>query len=296
MNLTRKRKMSDAKLSLSPMIDVTFLLLIYFIVSIQMEPSLDDRLALPDARYAMKQEESSLQIYVLKAHLNQDGSINPDSTGLIAFADRAGTPDSCMYCGLSFKTKVNGIDIPDTTAWRTESYVINAKGRIVPGGVPEIVDTNTNEVIVGNEINRKEDVVIKDKVLEGRNKFCRRCGNNMLFVTLDMVPKALEQARDKLFEKIVAVENAKKLQEQKPPLTEEEIDKMKEDMPLMIKADAKTFYGRIIQVVERAREAKVTKFALVTSSESAWAQEHADLQAAYTKKLIEEGKIKEKGN
>jgi biopolymer transport protein ExbD len=288
--------MSDAKLSLSPMIDVTFLLLIYFIVSIQMEPSLDDRLALPDARYSVKQEESTLQIYVLKAHLNQDGSINPDSTGLIAFADRAGAPDSCMYCGQSFKMKVGNADVPDTTTWRTESYVINAKGRIVPGGVPEIVDTNTQELIVGSE--EKEDVVIKDKVLEGRNKYCNRCGNNMLFVTLDMVPKALDQARDKLLEKIIAVKNAERMQKQPPlpPLSKEEIDRMKEDMPLMIKADSKTFYGRIIQVVERAREAGVTKFALVTSSESAWAQEHADLQAAYTKKLIDEGKIKAKGN
>ncbi len=294
MNLKRKRKLGDAKLSLSPMIDVTFLLLIYFIVSIQMEPSLDDRLALPDSRYSIKQDESALQIYVLRAHLNTDGSINPDSTGLIAFADRAGTPDSCLYCGQSFKKKVGEVLVPDTTTWVTESYVINAKGRIVYGGLPEIVDTNTGEVIVGGE--EKEDVIVKDKVLEGRNKFCRRCGNNMLFVTLDMVPKALDIARNALLEKAIAVENSNRMQKQKPPLTEIEIDNLKADMPLMIKADAKTFYGRIIQVVERAREAGVTKFALVTSSESTWSQEHADIQAAYTKKLIEEGKIKVKGN
>ena len=61
MALERKRKQEGIKLNLSPMIDVVFLILIYFIVSLEMEPSLDDRLALADARYSVKQEESALQ-------------------------------------------------------------------------------------------------------------------------------------------------------------------------------------------------------------------------------------------
>jgi biopolymer transport protein ExbD len=288
MSLERKRKQEGVKLNLSPMIDVVFLILIYFIVSLEMEPSLDDRLGLADARYSVKQEESALQIYVLKARLNPDGTINPDSTGLVAFADRAGTPDSCLFCGLSFKKEVEDKLVPDSTTWFTQPYVVETKQRLIEGGVPEIVDSNTGEIIVSQE--GKPDVAVSGQVLEGKNKFCRQCGNNMLFVTLDMIPEALKKKREEIFEKVILTEDIKRANKRKPPLTEVEKERIKDEMPLMIKADNRTFYGRIIQVVEKAREVGITKFALVTSSESSWAQEHANLQGAYTKKLGSQGK------
>jgi biopolymer transport protein ExbD len=288
MALQRKRTQEGIKLNLSPMIDVVFLILIYFIVSLEMEPSLDDRLALADARYSVKQEESALQIYVLKASLRSDGTINPDSTGLIAFADRAGTPDSCLYCGLSFKKQVEGKMVPDSTTWFTRPYVVNTRGRTIEGGLPEIVDSSTSELILGKET--KPDITVDEKILEGKNKFCQRCGNNMLFVSLDMIPTALTKKREEIFSKLIVRENIKREQKGKPPLSEEEKDNLKNNMPLMIKADSKTFYGRIIQVVEKAREVDITKFALVTSAESSWSQEHANLQGVFTRKLKSEGK------
>ena len=112
----------------------------------------------------------------------------------------------------------------------------------------------------------------------------------MLFVSLDMIPMALKKKREEIFAKLIVRENITREQKGRPPLSEEEKDNLKNNMPLMIKADSKTIYGRIIQVVEKAREVDITKFALVTSAESSWSQEHANLQGVFTRKLKSEGK------
>ncbi len=83
-----KAKNKKIDLNLSPMIDVVFLILIYFIVIIQMEPTLDDILQLPPAYKSVHQEEDKLQIYVLPAKILPGGDIDPDSMGLIAFTPR----------------------------------------------------------------------------------------------------------------------------------------------------------------------------------------------------------------
>ena len=151
MALTDQRKNIELKLNLSPMIDVVFLILIYFIVSLEMEPSLDDRLQLPDARYSAKQDSTELQIYVLRPSLNPDGTINPDSTGLIAFADRAGNPDSCIYCKTPFQKEVEGVMVPDPSKIITKPYVDSTKARLVAGGVPETVDSVSGVVLVDSK-------------------------------------------------------------------------------------------------------------------------------------------------
>ena len=101
----RDKDEKELTLNLSPMIDVTFLILIYFIVSMQMEPSLDNIIKLPPVLRASKQEDALLQIYILPAKVRKDGSVLPDSTGLIAFSDKAKTPGTCPSCGAALKDR-----------------------------------------------------------------------------------------------------------------------------------------------------------------------------------------------
>ena len=183
MALTEKQRSDkDVRLNLSPMIDVVFLILIYFIVSIQLEESLDDILKLPEAHHSQEQPESRFQVYVLKARVNDDGTVNPDSAGLVALFDR-GNPDS-------------------------------------------------------------------------------------IFIRLDDLPDMLEERREEVLKQIVAMQNIKRQQKGYAPLTQQERDREKDKLTLMIKADDLTFYGRIIQVVNKAKEIKVTRFAMVTTTES----------------------------
>lgn len=183
MALTEKTR-ADGKvtLDLSPMIDVVFLILIYFIVSIQMEPSLDDILKLPSAARSKKQEESRFQIYVLPSKILENGAIDPDSIGLIAL-ENSGNRDS-------------------------------------------------------------------------------------IFVALDDLPELLEARRQTVVDVMVQVANTKRAKAAQYPMNEEEIERLEKEIPLMIKGDANTFYARIFQVVLKAKEIKVSNFALVTSSES----------------------------
>jgi biopolymer transport protein ExbD len=179
--LTVKERKSP-KLDLGPMIDVIFNILVYFIISINMEPSLDEILRLPDALNSQDQPEARFQVYVLKARIEPGGDVSPDSAGLIALMS-AGDPDS-------------------------------------------------------------------------------------IFVKLDQLPDRLKIRREEVLAQLVQRENNKNIQQHKPPVTPERRKEIEEEMTLMIKADDLTFYGRIIQVVEKAKEIKVTKFALVTTVES----------------------------
>jgi biopolymer transport protein ExbD len=53
-------------------------------------------------------------------------------------------------------------------------------------------------------------------------------------------------------------------------LTQDEIDAMEKEIPLMIKADDKAFYGRILQVVNMAKDtaADIRKFAFISLPEA----------------------------
>jgi biopolymer transport protein ExbD len=279
MALTDQRKEIELKLNLSPMIDVVFLILIYFIVSLEMEPSLDDRLQLPDARYSAKQDSTELQIYVLRPSLNPDGTINPDSTGLIAFADRAGNPDSCVYCKTPFQMEVEGVMVPDPSKIITKPYVHSTKGRVVHGGVPETVDSVSGVVLVDSS-NVVENIRIRPLVLEGTNKYCAVCGKNVLFVDLDSIPKVLEKKQEEILDLWVTKENIERRKKGHELISEDEKESMKKSMPLMIKADDRTFYFRILQVVNMAKRVGIRKFAMVTSTESSWLKFISELQTS----------------
>ncbi|MFH1761303.1 MAG: biopolymer transporter ExbD [bacterium] len=277
MALTDKRRKVEIKLNLSPMIDVVFLILIYFIVSIEMEPSLDDRLHLADARYSAKQDSTELQIYILKASFLPNGSINPDSTGLIAFADRAGNPDTCIYCKTPFQTEVEGIMVPDPSKFITKPYIVNTKARIIRGGVPETVDSVTMDILV-DSANIVEDIKLRPQQIEGTNKFCAKCGKNVLFVDLDSIPIVLKKKQEEILDLWVAKENLIRQAGGKAEIGEQEKEDMKASIALMIKADDRTFYIRILQVVNMAKRVGIQKFALVTSSESSWLEYITNLQ------------------
>lgn len=183
MPLTEKTRAEEkVRLDLSPMIDVVFLILIYFIVSIQMEPSLDDILKLPDAARSNKQEESRFQVYVLPSKIVEGGAIDPDSIGLIALENK-GNRDS-------------------------------------------------------------------------------------IFVDLDDLPELLKKRRKEVVDVMVNTENIKRAKNGYAPMNKDDIDRLEKEVPLMIKADANTFYARVFQVVLQAKTVKVSNFALVTSSES----------------------------
>ncbi len=357
MALQKEKKEHSIDINLNPMIDVVFLILIYFIVSIQMEPSLDDRLYLPNANYSMKQEESILQIYILKASLNPDGSIKPDSTGLVAFADRAGTPDSCLFCGFKFMVPhPDGVIdphtnevmmIPDSSTTKKSVFVGTSPERLVEAAYAEIADTTTGVVypplgsvdpnaardiiiekgteypieypdpdtanegkLIKHTIKLEQDTLIfnpekliEEKELEGKNKFCANCGKNVLFIDLPMIGPMLKKRREKMISQIIEKENflrkksGKELIPDLPPYEAGKdifADSVGKKMPLMIKADSKTFYGRIVQVVMEARKIGITNFAFVTSAESSHSSEHSKMQARFTEALKKAGVVKEK--
>ena len=219
----KKKEKREPKLNLSPMIDVVFLILIYFVVSIQMEPSLDDVLKLPDAVKSSKQEDTQLQIYVLPAKLRPDGGLNPDSTGQISFADRAGNPAKCLG-------KYQGQPCSQRFTDDEEAPI--------PGA------------LILNEVSYQDKKGIRQVRTE---KICARCGQNVLFVTLDEVPNLLAKKKAEVLEILVEMANMKRAKVGQAMVTEAEKKRMEKEIPLMIKADKNTFYGRILQVVAQAK-------------------------------------------
>ncbi len=236
------RKEDDGEkvqLNLSPMIDVVFLILIYFIVSMQMEPSLDNIIKLPPVYKASEQEDALLQIYVLPAKVGEGGKINPDSTGLIAFSDKAKTPEKCPHCDQALLDE-NGL------------YISNALLHL--DGEP-IVDLQ---------------VVMAEAFGEGGAPpafLCAQCGGEVSpYLKLDEIPKVLKEKKKEVLKMMVRRENFEREEMGKAPLTKAEEKKLEKDVALMIKADEQAFYGRILQVVAMARDTSsdIRKFAFVT--------------------------------
>ncbi len=225
------------------MIDVVFLILIYFIVSMEMEPSLDDIIHLPPVFHAVEQDTSLLQIYVLPAKVGSGGRIVPDSTGLIAFSDKATTPAFCPQCSLRIK---------DQRGYYIEGSLLDKHGKPV--------------------------VKLQERMAEAYSKgtrppafFCSRCGEEISpYVNLDKVPRLLRARKKEVVKELVASENAKRANEGKPKLTEVEIERLRKNIKLMIKADNKAFYGRILQVVNMAKDTMcdIQRFAFVTKPEA----------------------------
>jgi biopolymer transport protein ExbD len=74
MELSRKRKMGDAEMDITPMIDIVFLLLIFFLVASKMDESASVKL--PEARRGIDvaQENAILVIVKMKEVTRRDGS------------------------------------------------------------------------------------------------------------------------------------------------------------------------------------------------------------------------------
>jgi len=70
----RRRKKSDIELDITPMIDVTFLLLIFFMVTSTMQSKKD--LDVPPAEYSVNVEKVSSTIILIKA-VDPAGSVRP---------------------------------------------------------------------------------------------------------------------------------------------------------------------------------------------------------------------------
>lgn len=233
------KQSESLKLNLSPMIDVVFLILIYFIVSMQMEPSLDNIIKLPPVYKAAEQEDALLQIYVLPAKVNSGGLIDPDSTGLVAFSDKAKTPDICPHCNQRIKTP---------------------EGLYIPGSLTDLR---------GDPVQDLQDIMAEAYGAGAKPPafLCARCGGEVSpYLDLDSIPSVLKRKKKEVLAMMVRRKNFERQQQGKGPLTPEEEKKAEDDIALMIKADQQAFYGRILQVVAMARDtaSDIKKFAFVT--------------------------------
>lgn len=255
--MPRERKKEELKLNLSPMIDVVFLILIYFIVSMQMEPSLDNIIKLPPIYNAAEQDTALLQIYVLPAKIEAGGRIAADSTGLVAFSDKAKTPSHCPneQCNAVFLDK-SGMYIPNTL--------------LDPEGNPLVDLQETMAEAYGDQTRPPAFA-------------CAVCGAEVSpYLRLDEIPMALRKKKKEAVKELVASENSKRAELGKPEMTPQEIDELEKRIKLMIKADERAFYGRILQVVNMAKDttADIREFAFVTdpkhSKEVQKAQERAE--------------------
>ncbi|MBD3320895.1 MAG: hypothetical protein GF350_07375 [Chitinivibrionales bacterium] len=238
-----KRNKEELKLNISPMIDVVFLILIYFIVSMQMEPSLDNIIKLPPVFNAIEQDTALLQIYVLPAKVKKGGFIDPDSTGLVAFSDKAKTPAACPNCNLPLKD-TRGLYIP--------SSLLDADNKPIP-------DLQSEMAKAYGEGTRPPAF------------FCSRCGHEISpYLRLDEIPQALSEKKKEVIGKLVQNENAKRREQGTPEMSADEIDKLEKKIKLLIKADQRAFYGRILQVVNMAKDTlcDIRDFAFVTLPEA----------------------------
>ncbi len=184
-----KKPYRKPEINMSPMIDCVFLLLIFFILTIEMDETLDAILKLPPAYKSVLMEEDKLQIYILPAVIQADGRINPDSTGLIAFTPR------------------------EPAAW-------------------------------------------DPRKLEER------------FISLDSVPERLKRERTRACSLKVVQDNNQRAVYNKPLMDDTEVKELCDEYPLMIKSDKNTFYGRILQVVAKARSIGIRNFVLVSANET----------------------------
>jgi hypothetical protein len=109
---------------------------------------------------------------------------------------------------------------------------------------------------------------------EGRRPpafFCAACGEEVSpYVDLDKVPRLLKRRKKEVVREFVQSENATRESEGRPPMNEEEIERLRDNIKLMIKADNKAFYGRILQVVNMAKDTMcdIQRFAFVSKPEA----------------------------
>lgn len=253
----KKKHKAEINLNLVPMIDVTSFILLalgILVMSMKKEASLDNVLKLPPVGRADKQDTTQLQIYVLQASLLPGGYVNPDSTGLVAFMGRASVPAKCPSCWQPFRSEQTGDYIAGS--------LLNAAMQPVDN-----MDASANQ--------SEEDV---ERISGERPPayHCSQCKREISpYVRLDEVPELLKKEKEKVATEFVVNEKKNYLKthgtEMSEVMAEALADSMKKRLPLMIKADNEAFYGRILQVVNVARDTTcdIRKFAFVTSPEAA---------------------------
>jgi biopolymer transport protein ExbD len=243
MPFGQDKKGEELKLNLSPMIDCTFLILIYFIVSLQMEPSLDNIIKLPPVLRADKQEDALLQIYILPAKVRDDGSVVGDSTGLIAFSDKAKMPDSCPSCGTPLR---------------------DVEGHFLSGSLV------TSEGMPIDDLQKHMAAVYSEDAPPPVFQCAKCTGEVGPYVKLQEVPQLLKAKKNEVALLMARSRNAERRKFGLPDLDSAGVDSLKDSIALMIKADEHTFYGRILQVVSMAKDtaAGIKNFAFVTLPEA----------------------------
>jgi len=252
-------------LNVVPMIDITsFILLSLAILNMSMkkEASLDNILKLPPILHASKQSSTQLQIYVLPAVIMQGGIVNADSTGLVAFMGKSQVPLECPNCKLSFR---------------------NEKNEYIPGS---LLDQGGKPIATMQKMEKpgEQQADIDKKLAQEKPPAykCSRCGAEISpYLKLDEIPAALKKKKKEVVDATVSTENYSRQQKGEPPLSKEDIKKIEDEIPLMIKADDLSFYGRILQVVNMAMDTScnIKKFAFVTlASASLEAQKKKELE------------------
>ena len=70
------------------------------------------------------------------------------------------------------------------------------------------------------------------------------------------------------------------------PMSKEDEKRIADDLPLMIKADENAFYGRILEVVNMAKDTScdIKKFTFVTLAEASLEAKKKDIMAEHNKK------------
>jgi biopolymer transport protein ExbD len=257
MSLSKKKRKVEINLNLVPMIDVTSFILLalgILVMSMKKEASLDNVLKLPMVSRADKQDTTQLQIYVLQASLLPGGYVNPDSTGLVAFMGRASIPAKCPSDWFQFRDEKTGDYIPNS--------LLDASGK-------PIASLQSS----GKQTEEEAQRASSDRPPAYK---CAQCGLEISpYVRLDEVPGLLKKEKEKVAMEFVVNEKKNYLKihgvEMPPEMAKEREDSMKKTLPLMIKADNEAFYGRILQVVNVARDTTcdIRKFAFITSAEAA---------------------------
>lgn len=261
----RSKIPAEINLNLTSMIDITsFILLALAILSmaIKKEASLDNILKLPPILYANKQDSTQLQIYILPARILADGFIDPDSTGLVAFTGKGKAPYFCERCSLQFRQPA------------TSEYIPNS-----------LLDMSKKPLAALQKGEITEEDQAKLSNMRPEAYYCSRCGFEISpYLKLDEIPLALRKKKQEVVNEIVLTENASREKNGRELLKEEDIKKIKDGIPLMIKADEKAFYGRILQVVNMAKDTMcdIKKFAFVSLAE-------ASLEAQKKEKEVKKG-------
>jgi len=208
-----------------------------------MESSLDNIIKLPPILNAAKQEDALLQIYVLPAKIKEGGSIHRDSTGLIAFSDKAKAPSNCPQCNAPFKTD-NGLYIPNSL--------------VGPDTIP-LPDLKSAMAQAYKDGGRPPALA------------CAKCGHEISpYLKLREIPEILKKKKEDVLQLMVRQKNFEREKKGEGPMTEEEVEAFEKTIPLMIKADNKAFYGRILQVVNMAKDTlcDIQNFAFITLPEA----------------------------